>query len=71
MHWHGVILPFQMDGVPGLSNDGIQTGESFEYRFPVTQNGTYWYHYHSHTGLQEQTGLFGPIVIDAAKPEPW
>jgi len=69
IHWHGVILPFQMDGVPGLSYDGIQPGETFEYRFPVKQNGTYWYH--SHSGLQEQTGVYGPIIIDAARPEPW
>lgn len=69
IHWHGVILPFQMDGVPGLSYDGIKPGETFEYRFPVTQNGTYWYH--SHTGLQEQTGLYGPMIIEAARREPW
>lgn len=69
IHWHGVLLPFQMDGVPGLSYDGIQPGETFEYRFPVTQNGTYWYH--SHTGLQEQTGLYGPMIIESAQPEPW
>ena len=69
IHWHGVILPYQMDGVPGLSYDGIQPGETFEYRFPVTQNGTYWYH--SHTGLQEQTGLYGPMIIEAARHEPW
>jgi CopA family copper-resistance protein len=69
IHWHGVILPHQMDGVPGLSYDGIQPRETFEYRFPVTQNGTYWYH--SHTGLQEQTGLYGPMIIEAARREPW
>jgi len=69
IHWHGVILPYQMDGVPGLSYDGIQSGETFEYRFPVTQNGTYWYH--SHTGLQEQTGLYGPMIIEATRREPW
>lgn len=69
IHWHGVILPYQMDGVPGLSYDGIQPGETFEYRFPATQNGTYWYH--SHTGLQEQTGLYGPMIIEAARREPW
>ena len=69
IHWHGVILPFRMDGVPGLSYDGIAPGETFEYRFPVTQNGTYWYH--SHTGLQEQTGLYGPMIIESAQPEPW
>ena len=69
IHWHGVLLPFRMDGVPGLSYDGIKPGETFEYRYPVKQNGTYWYH--SHTGLQEQTGVYGPLIIDPAEPEPW
>ena len=69
IHWHGIILPFQMDGVPGLSYDGIKPGETFEYRFPVRQNGTYWYH--SHSGLQEQTGVYGPLVIDPAQPDPF
>lgn len=69
IHWHGLILPFRMDGVPGLSYDGIQPGETFEYRFPVRQHGTYWYH--SHTGLQEQTGLYGPVIIDPQEPAPW
>lgn len=69
IHWHGLILPYTMDGVPGLSYDGIGPGETFEYRFPVSQSGTYWYH--SHSDLQEQTGVYGPLVIDAAKPEPW
>ena len=54
IHWHGILLPFQMDGVPGVSFDGIAPGETFEYRYPVRQNGTYWYH--SHSGLQEQLG---------------
>jgi CopA family copper-resistance protein len=63
IHWHGILLPFQMDGVPGLSFPGIAPGETFTYRFPVRQTGTYWYH--SHTGFQEQTGLYGPIVIEA------
>ncbi|MCB1120329.1 MAG: multicopper oxidase domain-containing protein, partial [Verrucomicrobiae bacterium] len=58
IHWHGLILPYEMDGVPGLSYDGIQPGETFAYQFPVEQNGTYWYH--SHSGLQEQTGVYGP-----------
>jgi CopA family copper-resistance protein len=62
IHWHGVLLPFQMDGVPGLTYDGIQPGETFTYRFEVKQSGTYWYH--SHSGFQEQTGLYGPIVIE-------
>ncbi|MBF5057000.1 copper resistance protein A [Alcanivorax sp. 521-1] len=68
IHWHGLLLPFQMDGVPGLSFDGIPPGETFTYRFPVKQNGTYWYH--SHSGFQEQSGLYGAIVIDPAEPEP-
>jgi CopA family copper-resistance protein len=67
IHWHGIVLPFDMDGVPGLSFDGIAPGESFTYRFDVRQAGTYWYHAHSH--FQEQTGLFGALVIDPAGPE--
>ena len=62
IHWHGILLPFQMDGVPGLSFDGIAPGETFTYRFTVKQSGTYWYH--SHSGFQEQTGIYGAIVID-------
>jgi CopA family copper-resistance protein len=61
IHWHGLLLPFQMDGVPGFSYDGIASGESFVYRFPLRQSGTYWYH--SHSRFQEQTGLYGAIVI--------
>ncbi len=66
IHWHGLLLPFQMDGVPGVSFPGIAPGETFTYRFPVRQSGTYWYH--SHSGFQEQMGLYGPIVIDPAAP---
>lgn len=67
IHWHGILLPFQMDGVPGISFPGIMPGETFVYRFDVRQSGTYWYH--SHSGFQEQTGLYGAIVIDpAARP---
>ena len=62
IHWHGILLPFQMDGVPGLTYTGIQPGETFVYRFDVKQSGTYWYH--SHSRFQEQTGLYGPIVIE-------
>ncbi len=62
IHWHGIILPFQMDGVPGISFAGIPPGETFTYRFKVEQSGTYWYH--SHSGMQEQTGMYGAIVID-------
>jgi CopA family copper-resistance protein len=62
IHWHGIILPYQMDGVPGISFAGIAPGETFTYRFKVEQSGTYWYH--SHSGMQEQTGMYGAIVID-------
>ncbi len=68
IHWHGLLLPFQMDGVPGVSYPGIRPGETFTYRFPVRQNGTYWYH--SHTALQEQLGVYGPIIIDPADSDP-
>jgi CopA family copper-resistance protein len=61
IHWHGIRVPNSMDGVPGLTFRGIAPGETFSYRFPVKQSGTYWYH--SHTMFQEQTGLYGPIVI--------
>jgi CopA family copper-resistance protein len=64
LHWHGILLPYEMDGVPGISFAGIAPGETFTYRFPVRQSGTYWYH--SHTGFQEQTGMYGAIVIDPA-----
>nr|WP_298379453.1 copper resistance system multicopper oxidase [uncultured Halomonas sp.] len=69
VHWHGLILPPEMDGVPGISFAGIAPGETFTARFPVNQNGTYWYH--SHSGLQEQLGHAGPMIIDAAEPEPF
>ena len=69
IHWHGLLLPPEMDGVPGVSFPGIAPGETFTYRFPVRQNGTYWYH--SHSGLQEQLGHAGPLVIDAAGREPF
>ncbi len=62
IHWHGIILPYQMDGVPGVSFKGIAPGETFVYRFKVQQSGTYWYH--SHSGFQEQTGIYGSIIID-------
>ena len=68
IHWHGIILPTEMDGVPGLSFDGIRPGETFEYSFDVKQSGTYWYH--SHSGFQEQTGMYGAIVIDPREPDP-
>jgi CopA family copper-resistance protein len=62
IHWHGILLPADMDGVPGLSFDGIAPDTTFVYRFEVKQSGTYWYH--SHSGFQEQTGLYGAIVIE-------
>jgi len=68
IHWHGLILPTEMDGVPGLSFDGIKPGETYVYQFTVKQSGTYWYH--SHSGYQEQTGVYGAIVILPKKPEP-
>ena len=68
IHWHGLILPFQMDGVPGVSFPGIKPRSTFTYEFPVKQNGTYWYH--SHSGLQEQQGHYGPMVIDPAGADP-
>ncbi|WP_323760347.1 copper resistance system multicopper oxidase, partial [Immundisolibacter sp.] len=64
IHWHGILLPFELDGVPGVTFPGIRPGETFEARFPVRQAGTYWYH--SHSGLQEQTGVYGPLVIHPA-----
>ncbi len=68
IHWHGIILPFRMDGVPEISYDGIQPGETFTYEFDVNQAGTYWYH--SHSGFQEQTGMYGALIIDPADKEP-
>ena len=69
IHWHGLILPTEMDGVPGLSFAGIKPGETFKYQFNVKQSGTYWYH--SHSGFQEQTGMYGGIVIAPREPEPF
>ncbi|MFZ5726642.1 MAG: copper resistance system multicopper oxidase [Pseudomonadota bacterium] len=68
IHWHGLILPFHMDGVPGVSFPGIKPRSTFVYEFPIVQSGTYWYH--SHSGLQEQLGHYGPIVIDPADADP-
>jgi len=68
IHWHGFILPFQMDGVPGVSFPGIKARSTFVYEFPIKQSGTYWYH--SHSGLQEQLGHYGPVVIDPAGVDP-
>jgi CopA family copper-resistance protein len=71
IHWHGIRAPSPMDGVPGLSFPGIAPGETYVYRFPVHQSGTYWYH--SHSGFQEQTGVYGPLVIEpkAGYPQPF
>jgi FtsP/CotA-like multicopper oxidase with cupredoxin domain len=69
IHWHGLILPFQMDGVPGISYEGIAPGETFTYEFPIVQNGTYWFH--SHSGMQEPDGAYGAIVIEPKDREPF
>ncbi len=69
IHWHGILLPANMDGVPGLSFHGIRPGETYVYRFKVRQAGTYWYH--SHSGFQEQRGLYGPLVIEPREPTPF
>ncbi|MEX2481964.1 MAG: copper resistance system multicopper oxidase [Gammaproteobacteria bacterium] len=68
IHWHGILLPFEMDGVPGVAFRGIGPGETFQYRFPVVQSGTYWYH--SHSGLQEQAGVYGPLIVHPREPDP-
>ena len=68
IHWHGLLVPFQMDGVPGVTFPGIRPGETFTYKYAVPQSGTYWYH--SHSGLQEQEGLYGPIIIDPQHHDP-
>jgi len=67
IHWHGIILPYEMDGVPGISFPGIAPGETFTYRFKIAQSGTYWYH--SHSSMQEQKGMLGAIIIDPARGE--
>jgi len=69
IHWHGILVPFRMDGVPGVNFAGIAPGERYEYRFRIRQAGTYWYH--SHSRFQEQTGTYGPLVIDPADGEPF
>lgn len=68
IHWHGLILPFDQDGVPGISFDGIKPGETFSYKFPIEQAGTYWFH--SHSGFQEPDGAYGAIVIEPKGGEP-
>ena len=69
IHWHGILLPANMDGVPGLSFNGIRPGETYTYRFVVRQAGTFWYH--SHSGFQEQRGLYGALVIEPREAEPF
>src|SRR5574341_379042 len=69
IHWHGVIVPNSMDGVPGISFEHIHPGGTFTYRFTVAQSGTYWYH--SHSGLQEQAGMYSPLLIEPSTPEPF
>ena len=68
IHWHGVLVPFQMDGFPGVSFPGIKARSTYIYEFPIVQSGTYWYH--SHSGLQEQVGHYGPLIFDPAEPDP-
>ncbi|MEK6762520.1 MAG: copper resistance system multicopper oxidase [Nitrospirota bacterium] len=69
IHWHGLLLPPDMDGVPGVSFAGIEPGTTFTYRFPVKQSGTYWFH--SHSGGQELLGMYAPMIIDPIEPEPF
>jgi len=69
IHWHGVLVPFPMDGVPGVNYAGIRPGETYQYRYRVKQAGTYWYH--SHSFLQEQSGTYGPLIIDPKDGEPF
>ena len=69
IHWHGMIVPNGMDGVPKVTFPGIPPGETFAYEYPVRQSGTYWYH--SHSGFQEQLGVYGPLIIDPVEPEPF
>jgi len=69
IHWHGLILPYQMDGVPDISYEGIKPGDTFTYKFPVVQSGTYWFH--SHSGFQEPDGAYGAITIAPKKREPF
>ncbi len=68
LHWHGILLPAPMDGVPNVSFPGIKPGETFVYQYTLKQSGTYWYH--SHSSLQEQSGVFGPMIVDPAIPDP-
>ncbi len=69
LHWHGLLVPWQMDGVSGVNQNPIPPGKAFRYQFTIEQSGTYWYH--SHTGLQEQQGLYGALIIDPPTPPPY
>ncbi len=69
IHWHGILVPFRMDGVPGVNFSGIPPGETYSYRYRIRQAGTYWYH--SHSRFQEQTGTYGPLIIDPQDGEPF
>lgn len=69
IHWHGLLVPANMDGVPGFSFEGIKPGQSFVYEFPLKQSGTYWYH--SHSSMQEAQGLYGPIIIEPKEAQPY
>ena len=69
IHWHGLLVPWDMDGVPGVSFARIPARQTFTYSFKLRQSGTYWYH--SHSGAQEQIGLYGPLIIDPLEPEPY
>ncbi len=69
IHWHGLILPYQQDGVPGITYDGIAPGETFTYRFPIKQSGTYWYH--SHSDFQEPDGAYGALILEPKAPKPY
>ncbi len=67
LHWHGLLVPNDQDGVPHLNTPPIAAGATFTYEFPLRQSGTYWFH--SHTGLQEQRGVFGSIVVEPRNSE--
>jgi CopA family copper-resistance protein len=69
IHWHGILVPFEMDGVPGVNFRGIPPGETYNYRYRLKQAGTYWYH--SHSFFQEQTGMYGPLIIEPKDGEPF
>ena len=64
IHWHGLPVPNNMDGIPGVTQNAIQPGETFTYEFPATPPGTYWYHSHQNSVVQEDMGLYGSIIIE-------